>query len=225
VRSGKISMVRCRSRSTKMVPQRRPLRHDQSRPDPFQRIVVDFADAIPILIACPFPATRPMADRPMGAPSCGQVVICPPLVGVDGRVRPSMRLDKGLQGGPITVAADPSADLAALTPDHASARHAIRLPGAVPARLIRAPARWIGRVAVRAAFLACVLVQFIGLRDLIRERSRGGKAAVLQSLGSGAGAPTHAHDHCPIPQPDAWSGRLGQCRARSARWSSRGSAS
>jgi hypothetical protein len=41
----------------------------------------------------------------MGPSGHGQLLICPPLVGVDGGIGSRMGFDKALQGGAITVVA------------------------------------------------------------------------------------------------------------------------
>jgi len=79
-----------------------------------------------------------------------------------------MGFHKGLERRSIAVVADLQADVPAATANHPRNRRSITLPGAMTTGLIGTPARRVSKISVFAAFLASVLVEFIGFGHRIR---------------------------------------------------------
>jgi hypothetical protein len=79
-----------------------------------------------------------------------------------------MGFHERLERRTITVATDLQADVPAGAPNHSGNRWSIRIPGAMPTGLIGTTAGWICWIGVFVAFLASVLVQFIGFGHIIR---------------------------------------------------------
>jgi hypothetical protein len=140
----------------------------QARPDAFDRVGVDFANAIAVIIARPFALWRCIANPLMAATALCQVAIGQPLIGIDCRIIAGMGFHERLERRTIAVGADLQADVAAAAANHTRYWWSIVLPGAMTTRFIGAPAGWVGNVSVFAAFLAGVLVEFIGFGHIIR---------------------------------------------------------
>ena len=79
-----------------------------------------------------------------------------------------MGFHEGLERRSIAVVADLQADVPAATANHPRNRRSIGFPRAMTTGLIGTTARWVGNISVFAAFLAGVLVEFIGLSHVIR---------------------------------------------------------
>lgn len=78
-----------------------------------------------------------------------------------------MRFHEGLECRTITVVTDLQAKLPAATANHPCNRWSITLPRAMPTGLIGTPARRVCWISVFVAFLASVLVEFIGFSHRI----------------------------------------------------------
>jgi len=79
-----------------------------------------------------------------------------------------MGFHKRLERGTIAVATDLQADLPAAAANHTGNRWPISVPRAMTTGFIGTATGWVGNVIVFAAFLASVLVEFIGLGNIIR---------------------------------------------------------
>jgi hypothetical protein len=139
-----------------------------TRPDAFDRVSVDFANAIAIIIARPFALWRCMANPLMAATTLCQVAIGRPFIGVDCRIIAGMGLDERLECRTVAVGADLQADVGAAAANHTRNWRSIALGGAMTTRFIGAPTGWVCTISVFAAFLAGVLVEFIGFGHIIR---------------------------------------------------------
>jgi hypothetical protein len=146
-------------------------------PNAFHRVGMHFANAIIVIIARPLATSRCMANRLVPTTRRGEVLIGRPFIGVDGRIAAGMGHHQRFQRGPISPFTDPQADMTTAAPDNPDCRRTIAGPGPVAARLIGPPARWVERVGVFAAFLAGVLIQFVGFGHRVGEwRGRGKNA-------------------------------------------------
>src|SRR6266542_3582499 len=76
----------------------------------------------------------------------------------------------------ITLLTDLQADLRAAATNHTRNRWPISVPGAMTTGFIGTAAGWVSWISVMMAFLAGILVEFIGLSHVIRQRAEGGKA-------------------------------------------------
>jgi hypothetical protein len=130
-------------------------------PNAFARVVVDFTNAITVIIARPLALSSSMADGLMMTASGGEVLIGCPLVVVDSCDGTSMRYKQRLKCGAIGGFAEAQADLSALTSHNPDNRRTVALPGSVTTRLVRPPAWWVTLLGMLAAFLASILIQFI----------------------------------------------------------------
>src|SRR6266542_545418 len=111
----------------------------------------------------------------------------------------------------ITLLTDLQADLRAAATNHTRNRWPISVPGAMTTGFIGTAAGWVSWISVMMAFLAGILVEFIGLSHVIRQRAEGGKASGPTQLGCHAGEREDARDQYPIQPAGA---RLG-CREQS----------
>ena len=68
----------------------------------------------------------------------------------------------------IAPVTDLQADVPAAAANHTRNRWPISVPGAMTTGLIGTPAGWVSWVGVLVAFLASVLVEFIGLSHVVR---------------------------------------------------------
>src|SRR6266545_4656886 len=91
-------------------------------PNAFHRVVMDFANAITVIIARPLAMSRCMANCLVTTASGGEVLIGRPFIGVDDRVGARMGDHEGFQCGPISVVTDPKADMATAAPDNSDNR-------------------------------------------------------------------------------------------------------
>src|SRR3954471_3992832 len=128
----------------------RPEEVPQPRPQPFQRVVVDLADPIPVVV--PRPLTGRVADRRVQPPYPGQPVVPAPLVGEDTHHRPGRSPHHAPQRLAAGVLGHRQPDPAPLATDDPADRRPVVLPGAVPARLVAPTPRRGLRVGVRGAF-------------------------------------------------------------------------
>ena len=94
----------------------------------FHRVAMYLANTIPVIVARPFTLAGCVADTGMGPPGFGQMVVCPPLIGKDGRRIRSAFFDERLERLPIAVVADRQTNLAALTSHHASDGRTVVVP-------------------------------------------------------------------------------------------------
>ena len=78
-----------------------------------------------------------------------------------------MRFHKGLECRTIAVVTDLQADLRAATANHPCNRWSITLPSAMTTGVIGTVARRVCWISVFVAFLASVLVEFIGFGQRI----------------------------------------------------------
>jgi hypothetical protein len=78
-----------------------------SCPNAFHRIIVDFTNAITVIIARPLAVPRCVADGLVTTAGGGEVLIGRPLVSVDGRIVTGMGHDQPFQCGAIRVFAEP----------------------------------------------------------------------------------------------------------------------
>jgi nitrous oxidase accessory protein NosD len=130
-------------------------------PNAFARVVVDFTNAITVIIARPLALSSSMADGLMMTASGGQVLIGCPLVGVDDCDATSMRHKQRLKCGASGVFAQAQAALSALRSHNPDNRSTLALAARLSTRLVRRPAWRVKPVAVFAAFLASILIEFI----------------------------------------------------------------
>jgi len=79
-----------------------------------------------------------------------------------------MGFHEGLERRTIAVVTDLQADVPAAAANHPCNRRSIVLPSAMTTGLIGTAAGWVCWVSVFVAFLAGVLVEFIGLGNIIR---------------------------------------------------------
>src|SRR4029077_4856980 len=63
----------------------RPQEVPQPRPQPFHRVVMDLADPVPVVVSCPLPLSRRVADGGMAPAPLRQVRVRRPLVRVHHR--------------------------------------------------------------------------------------------------------------------------------------------
>src|SRR5260221_7181306 len=87
-----------------------------------------------------------------------------------------MGFHKGLERRTIAAVTDPQADVPAAAANHPGNRWSITLPGAMPTGVIGTTARRGSWVRMLGAFLASVLVAFIGFGHRVRPAAEGGKA-------------------------------------------------
>ena len=79
-----------------------------------------------------------------------------------------MGFHKGLERCSITVVTDLQADVSAAAANHPGNRWSISLPGAMPTGLVGTTARRVSWISMLVAFLASVLVEFIGFGHIVR---------------------------------------------------------
>src|SRR5262245_26729294 len=115
-------------------------------------------EAITVIIACLFSASRRMADGLMATSGSGEVLIGCPLVGVDNWIGARMGHDQRLKRGAIRVFAQAQPDLPTSASHDPHNRGTIRGQRPVTTRLVRSPARWVAGVGMLAPFFAGVLV-------------------------------------------------------------------
>jgi hypothetical protein len=96
------------------------------------------------------------------------VAIGRPFISVDRRIITGMSFHERLKCCTIALLTDLQADLRAAAANHTSNRWPISLPSAMTMGFIGTPTGWVGNVIVFAAFLASILVEFIGLGTIIR---------------------------------------------------------
>ena len=133
----------------------------QAGPNAFHRVAVNFADTIPIIIASPLALTGHVAHGSMFPARLVQMVVGPPFIRVDNRIRPRLRDHKRLQGRTVTVRANLQAKDAAFASDKADNWNAIIVPHAMPAHPVRPAAGPIRRIRVFQALFACILIHLI----------------------------------------------------------------
>src|SRR5262245_49281565 len=148
-----------------------------SRPNAFHGVVVDFANAITVIITRPFALSWRMADGPVGAASSSQMSIGRPFISVDDRIRAGMGHEQWFECGTVTVVADAQPDLPTTMPNDTHNRRSITGPGSMTSRLICSSARRVLRLRVRTPFLASVLIEFIGFCYWIDQWPGRGKNA------------------------------------------------
>jgi hypothetical protein len=146
-------------------------------PNALDRVGMDFANAITIIIARPFALSWRMANGLMGSSTGGEMVIGRPFIGVDDRIITRMAEHEGLQCGSIRVFTHLEADVTTAASDDTDNWGTIALPSSVATRLIGSPARWVERVGVFAAFLTGVLIEFVGFGHWVGEWCGRGKNA------------------------------------------------
>src|SRR3954454_17696360 len=190
----------------------RPEEVPQPRPQPLQRVVVDLADPVPVVV--PRPLTGRVADRGVRPAHRGQSVVPAPLVGEDARHRPGRPHHHAAERLAVGALAHRQPALPPLATDDPAGRRAVVLPGAVPARLVAPPPRRVVRVGVRDAF-------FPPHSGTPRPPPRPGRPAAsgpgCRRPGPGAGvaasgAPT---DRSPARGPAGRWARPGRTRGRS----------
>jgi hypothetical protein len=148
-----------------------------ARPNAFHRVIVDFANAITIIITRPFALSWRMADSPVDTTSGCELPISRPLIGVDDRIIAGVGQEQWLKRGAVAVVAEAQPDLPTATPHNPDNRWAITSPGSVTTRLV-GPATWrISHISVFAPFLASVLIEFIGFGHWVGEWCGRGKNA------------------------------------------------
>jgi hypothetical protein len=146
-------------------------------PNAFHRVVMDFANAITVVIARPLAAPWRMANRLVTTASRGEVLIGRPFIGGDDRVAARMGDHEWFQCGSISPFTDLQPDLVRVAPDNSDNRRTITVPGPVAARLIGPVARWVAWIGVFTAFLTGVLIEFVGFGHWVGEwRGRGKNA-------------------------------------------------
>jgi hypothetical protein len=156
-------------------------------PNAFHGVVMDLANTISIIIiARPLAAPWRMANRLVTTASGSKVLIGCPFIGVDDRVAARMGDHEWFQRGAISPFTEAQADSATATPDNPDNRRTIAGPTSVAARLVGPAARRVSRISVFAAFLASVLIEFIGFGHWIGQRCGRGKNAPPQASVSGA---------------------------------------
>ena len=153
-------------------------------PNAFHRVVMDFANAITVIITRPLAPSWRMAHCLVTTTSGSKVLIGRPFIRVDNRVGASMAEHEGLQGGPISPFTNLEADMATAASDDTDNWGTIALPGSVATRLIGSWARRIERVSVFAAFLTGVLIEFVGFGHWVGQWCGRGKNARPPVCGS-----------------------------------------
>lgn len=155
---------------------------------------MDFANAITIIIARPLALSWRMADSPVDTTSGSELPIGCPLIGVDDGIIAGVGQEQWLKRGAIAMVAQAQPELPTAAPHNPDNRRPIALPGSMAARWVGPAAWWITWVAVFAAFLASVLVEFIGFSHWVGQRRCRGKNAMPQVSVSRAVAPRDACD-------------------------------
>ena len=122
----------------------------QPRPQPLQRVVMHFADAVPVVIPRPLP--RVVAHRRVDPAHRRESVVASPLVGVHPRPRPCRLADHLPERLPVGVPDDGQSDLRALAPGHATDRRPVIIPGAVAQAFVRPATRRVGGIVVWNSF-------------------------------------------------------------------------
>ena len=141
---------------------------------------MDFPNTITVIIARPLAASQRVANRLVTTATRGEVLIGRALIGGDDCVGARMGDHEWFQRGAISVFTDLEANVATAAPDDPDNRRTIAGPGPVAARLVGPPARWVSRISMFAAFLASVLIQFIGFGHWVGQRRGRGKNAPPQ---------------------------------------------
>lgn len=139
-----------------------------ARPDSFDRVGMDFADTIAVIITRPFTVSRSIANRLMASTRRCYVAIGRPRIGGDCRIITGMPFHERLKRGTIADVTNLQAELRAAPSNHTRNRWPIALPGSMATGFSGTAAGSVGNVGVFAAFLASVLVEFIGFSHSIR---------------------------------------------------------
>lgn len=116
-------------------------------PTAFAGVGVDFADAVAVIVTCPF--VLPVTNRGVRA---RHILIAAPFVGVTHRGSLRRRRDVLLQGWLVGMRNDGQPYLPTLTPKGPDDRRTIILIGAMTFAFIGATTRWIVGVEMRFAF-------------------------------------------------------------------------
>src|SRR5260221_9119319 len=116
-------------------------------PHAFQRVNMDFTDAIAIIIACPF-----FVSMTNGAVGAVNVVIALPFISVDTAIlfgEPRYLVAQGLT---VAVLDHAQADFTSVSAHCADNRRTVIGIRAMPAPFIIPPTRWVIRVQMRLTF-------------------------------------------------------------------------
>ena len=117
------------------------------RPHPFDRVGVDFADTVAIVIACPF--VLAMAHRGM---TPNDVVVAAPFIGKDARSCLSELVNMLTQGWLIGMVNDAQSNLAGFSSDGAHNGWAIVLVRSMSALFVGTWPRRVGGIKMRVTF-------------------------------------------------------------------------
>jgi hypothetical protein len=151
-------------------------------PNAFHGIVMDFANTITIIIARPLAAPWRMANRLVRTACGSKVLIRRPFIGVDDRAGARMSDHEWFQRGPISPFTEAQADRGTAPPDDSDNRRTIAGPSSVAARLVGPTMRRVSRISVFAAFLASILIEFIGFRHWVGQGCSRGKMRCHQCV-------------------------------------------
>ena len=156
-----------------------------ARPNALHRVVMDFANAITVIITRPLATVGCMANRLVTTASGGAVLRGRPFISVDDRVGARMGEHEGFQCGPISPFPNPAADLTTAAPDNTGNWGTIAGPRPVATRLIGPAPRWVERVSVFAALLTGILIAFVGFGHWVGQGCGRGKNAPPPACVSG----------------------------------------
>ena len=126
----------------------------QAGPDTFHGVVVDFANAVSILIPRPASLARRVPDRFMVTLRRRQMPIGPPFVGIDHRMGPGGVQHLGFQRFSGAIFDHLQAHLTGGSTDDAPYGRTVGVPGAMPALLIGPSTRWIVGVGMPFPFFS-----------------------------------------------------------------------
>ena len=146
-------------------------------PNALHRIVMDFANAITVIITRPLAPSWCMAHCLVATASRGEVLIGRPFISVDDRVGACMGKHEGFECGSVSVSTHLEADMTTAASDNTDNWGTIALPGSVATRLIGPAARWVERVGMFATFLTGVLIEFVGFGHWVGQWCGRGKNA------------------------------------------------
>ena len=176
-------------------------------PQPFDSIGMNFAHPITIVISCPF--TLAVTDRAVCALDS---IVALPFVGVTRGRRLGITMDMLLQSLPVDMLTDSQAALPTFSADSPDHRRSIILVGAVPALLVRSPARRIQRIGVLFAFFpprSETSRQSPSRRCAVRSGSTSDKHCVGRACATCARSAAIAQ----VPPRARWTARPCRCRA------------
>jgi hypothetical protein len=147
-------------------------------PNAFHGVVMNFANAITVIITCPLAILGCMANCLMTTACGSEVLIGRPFIGVDDRIIARMGNYKRFQRGAIRPFTDPQPDMTTAPPNDPHNRRMVAGPSAVAAHLIGPVARWVSCISVFAAFLTGVLIEFVGFGHWVGQGYGRGKNAL-----------------------------------------------